>query len=253
MGASTIESLARVLLVREADPACPPVVEVQAGGGERSFFFCHGDFNGGGVYCVPLARHLDPEQPFHAVHPHGLSTNEVPATIEEMARDRLRIIRTIQPHGPYALGGHCNGGLVAYEAAQQLVREGERVDFLVMVAPPPGVRVESAEAATLPGDTWKPDPRGPVDMTGLVPEQRRACLIFAYRDLCARYVMRPFPGKFVIVLPIDSMDAYGSPERWRRLAGPANVHLVPGGHLTILSGRFLPGLAAVLRDSRAAP
>ena len=38
-----------------------------------------------------------------------------PVSYEAMAEQHLQTIRSIQPHGPYMLGGECNGGLVAYE------------------------------------------------------------------------------------------------------------------------------------------
>ena len=37
-------------------------------------------------------------------------------------------MRAIRPHGPYVLGGHCYGGIVALEMARQLRAAGERVD-----------------------------------------------------------------------------------------------------------------------------
>jgi hypothetical protein len=46
----TIEHLALVLLAEpEVLPEEPPLVQVQAGGGHRPFFFLHGDFLGGGL------------------------------------------------------------------------------------------------------------------------------------------------------------------------------------------------------------
>ena len=40
-----------------------------------------------------------------------------------------------QPRGPYLLGGHCNGALVAFETARLLVKAGHTVDLLVMIDP----------------------------------------------------------------------------------------------------------------------
>jgi thioesterase domain-containing protein len=44
-------------------------------------------------------------------------------------------MRGVQPHGPYRLGGFCNGGLLAYEMACQLERDGEQVSFLGLINP----------------------------------------------------------------------------------------------------------------------
>jgi thioesterase domain-containing protein len=50
-----------------------------------------------------------------------------------MAANYVTEIRRVQPHGPYFLAGHSFGGLVSFEMAQQLVREGERVSFLGLI------------------------------------------------------------------------------------------------------------------------
>jgi hypothetical protein len=50
-----------------------------------------------------------------------------------MAADYITEIRRVQPHGPYFLAGHSFGGLVSFEIAQQLVREGDRVSFLGLI------------------------------------------------------------------------------------------------------------------------
>ena len=50
-----------------------------------------------------------------------------------MAADYATEIRRVQPHGPYFIAAHSFGGLVGFEIAQQLVREGERVSFLGLI------------------------------------------------------------------------------------------------------------------------
>jgi len=52
-----------------------------------------------------------------------------------MATAHLEAMRTVQPKGPYLLGGFCNGGLIAYEMARQLYAQGERVDLLALIDP----------------------------------------------------------------------------------------------------------------------
>jgi thioesterase domain-containing protein len=42
-------------------------------------------------------------------------------------------LRRFQPEGPYALGGYCFGGNVAYEMARQLDQQGQRVNLLVLL------------------------------------------------------------------------------------------------------------------------
>jgi amino acid adenylation domain-containing protein len=109
------------------------MVPVQTGGSLAPFFFLHGDFVEGGLYCINMARQIGPERPFYAIDPHGVH-DVPPQTIEEMAAARLELVRQVRPHGPYVLGGFCNGGLVAFEMARQLEAAGERVSSLILLS-----------------------------------------------------------------------------------------------------------------------
>ncbi len=130
----TIAEIA-VLLLREQERGATelPYVAIHPQGTRRPVFFLHGDFVGGGFFCKTLAQEIGADRPFYAVHPHGLHGDTPPTSIEAMANDRLRAIRAIQPHGPYLLGGYCNGALVAYEMARMLEAEGEEVSALLML------------------------------------------------------------------------------------------------------------------------
>lgn len=129
----TVEGVARALKHRRDGDAPDRLLPVRTGGSKRPLFFLHGDYNGGGFYCVNLAHYLDPERPFYALHPHGLDGRAVPPTIEAMAADHVATMRGVQPEGPYLLGGYCNGGLIAFEMARQLRERGERVEELIVL------------------------------------------------------------------------------------------------------------------------
>jgi amino acid adenylation domain-containing protein len=130
---ATIEHLAQTLLHQDAPQRYAPVIEIQRGNGRLPFFYLHGDFNGGGLYCLSLARHLGVEQPFYALQPHGLDGRPALSSIEAMADHHLKSLREVQPRGPYILGGHCNGGLIAFEMARRLEAAGERVALLALI------------------------------------------------------------------------------------------------------------------------
>ncbi len=112
-----------------------PIVAVQAAGSKRPFFFLHGDWLRGAFFCFPLSYNLGADQPFYILHPYKLADLETLPTIEAMAAEHLSVIRTIQPEGPYLLGGFCNGALLAHEMALQLNAQGQKVDLLVMMDP----------------------------------------------------------------------------------------------------------------------
>jgi thioesterase domain-containing protein/acyl carrier protein len=131
--AATVRQLAEHL---RRPGALEEKVFVRLGGRQgRVLHFFHGDFVFGGIALKSLVEVAGPGQPIVAIAPHGLDGEPVPATIEAMAADRIAAIREAQPQGPYLLGGHCNGALVAFEAARLLTAGGERVELVLMIDP----------------------------------------------------------------------------------------------------------------------
>jgi thioesterase domain-containing protein len=111
-------------------------VEIQPHGSRVPMFWLHtlGGGGGGGLFAYrKVAELLGPEQPSY-----GLVTPPEPfARIEDMAAHYIREIRTLQPDGPYHLGGYCFGGVVAFEMARQLEQQGLRVGLLAAIELPP--------------------------------------------------------------------------------------------------------------------
>ncbi len=117
----------------EEDSPRERVMEIQVGGSKRPFFFLHGHWKGTPDFCFSLARELGSDQPFYALEPYQFDGLPVPPTVETMAVAHIKSMRSVQPEGPYLLGGWCNGGLVAYEMARQLHAAGQAVDLLVLM------------------------------------------------------------------------------------------------------------------------
>ncbi len=132
-GDVTIERFA-ALAAADSPDLKAPVVPIRKGGGRLPLFFLHGDYLSGGIYCRELVRHLNRDQPVLALTPIGFDGRPIPSSYEAMAEQHLQTIRDIQPHGPYILGGECNGGLVAYEIARLLEAQGEQVRLLMMLS-----------------------------------------------------------------------------------------------------------------------
>ncbi len=132
LAGTTIEYLADAIRL-EATELLAAIVPIQLGNGGRPFFFLHGDYWSGGFYCTALARHIGRDQPFYALPPCGLNGEPVPPSYTAMAKKHVEAIRTVQPEGPYQLGGLCNGGLVAYEIARLLEQSNQKVEILVLV------------------------------------------------------------------------------------------------------------------------
>ena len=131
--APTIKALARVVEGKGGGPTWSSLVPVQALGSRRPFFCVHA-IGGNVVGYGPLARELGADQPFYALQSRGLDGAQAPhERVEDMAAHYLAEIRSVQPRGPYALGGSSSGGIIALEMAQQLRAAGERVDALILL------------------------------------------------------------------------------------------------------------------------
>jgi thioesterase domain-containing protein/acyl carrier protein len=97
-------------------------------------FFCFPGAHGTAFYLVSLAREVGSARPFYGLHTPGYDRTEKPLrAVPPLAARQLEQIRRFQPYGPYLLGGHSFGGIVAYEIARQLREEGEVVTRVVML------------------------------------------------------------------------------------------------------------------------
>jgi aspartate racemase len=101
--------------------------------GERQPFFCVHGVGGGVLGYRDLVHALGDDQPFYGFQAIGQDDPEIcDPSIEIMASRYIDSMRSLQPHGPYRLGGYCFGGVVAYEMACQLERQGEQVSLLAL-------------------------------------------------------------------------------------------------------------------------
>jgi non-ribosomal peptide synthetase component F/thioesterase domain-containing protein len=270
----TLGGLAERLRSTDLSRFRAPVVTLNAGGSRPPLFAFHGVLTGGGFYCLTLARRLGTDQPVHAVHPCDGQAQPLPETIEAMVDIHLRVVRDLQPRGPYRFFGYCNGGLVAYEAARRLRSEGESVDLLAVVGPPPTPVFSAlvALAATLGRrrPAWlEPLARARALAYALtmLPRGRRApfvlrklisrpgaaplpielhrrepmsdavvALMERYYRVIMRYFPRPYPGRVIVFVPVDEplRVAHDPTQGWGRLARAVDVVPVPGDHHTVV-------------------
>ncbi|MEZ4867758.1 MAG: HAD-IIIC family phosphatase [Caldilineaceae bacterium] len=113
-----------------------PLVTLQPEGNLPPFFCVH-PIGGHALGYLHLAQQLDAERPFIALQAVGLDGQQAPlASIEAMAAAYLKAIQTVQPTGPYYLGGWSFGGMVAFEMAQQLQRAGQEIALLALIDTP---------------------------------------------------------------------------------------------------------------------
>ncbi|HME13722.1 MAG TPA: thioesterase domain-containing protein [Candidatus Acidoferrum sp.] len=114
------------------------LVAVQPRGARPPLFFIH-THDGTITYCRKFPKHLGADQPVYGLQAQALAGHPPHRSIEEMASQYIREMRRVHRDGPYHLFGYCSGGLIAFEVAQQLLRDGHCVGLLGMFnTPAPG-------------------------------------------------------------------------------------------------------------------
>ena len=149
--APTVESLAALL--RRGDTGqrkWTSLVSIQPLGSRSPLFCVHG---GAGTVLLfnSLAQHLAPERPVFGLQARGLYGRDLPhKDVQQMAAHYVKEMRSVQPHGPYLVGGWCFGGMIAYEMAQQLQCLGEKIDLLVMFNAPSSPEHYAIKGSSVP-------------------------------------------------------------------------------------------------------
>ena len=132
---ATIERLAAFLRQEGGSHLLTPLVALQPRGSKKPFFCVHP--GSGNVFSYrSLAEHLGQDQPFYglqdvSIHEGSSVVPDIP--ISEMAASYVEAVQSVQPEGPYLLGGYSFGGIVAFEMAQQLLQQGHGVALLAIL------------------------------------------------------------------------------------------------------------------------
>jgi amino acid adenylation domain-containing protein len=264
---ATVEHLAGVL----RQPATPgpqsSLVPIQPGGSKRPLFLVHPA--GGHVFpYIHLAQFLGPDQPCYGLQARGLEDGQDPHTrIEDMAAWYIQALQTVQPTGPYLLGGWSMGGVVAFEMAQQLHAQGQRVALLALLdgripTPDETFPEEDAEAivlveryfgisfgpmeslAELPKDQQLAFMLEQAKSAGLVPaeldvSQARRFVDLLRSDLRAtqNYGLHLYPGRITFFKASETLEGASADPTlgWSDWAsGGVEVHVVPGNHANLM-------------------
>ncbi|KAK6613458.1 polyketide synthase [Botrytis cinerea] len=161
--------------------------------------------------------------------------DEYTLSIHEMADIFITAIRTIQPHGPYLIGGWSAGGIYAYEIAHRLAMVGETITGLVIIdtrinvsVPIADVTMEFIERFGI----FTGVGRGNL-LSGLSLQQKQH-LTSTVRALC-KYDAVPFPAgraprKTHIIWASKGLNDSANPEeRDDRITGKAAMRPGSGG------------------------
>jgi thioesterase domain-containing protein len=199
-----------------------------------------------------------------------------------MARVYVEAIQTVQPTGPYRLGGWSFGGAIAYQMACLLRSGGTSVELVAMLdtAAPLELATAPDRADVLP--LFATDLAGLFgagadalitadELRGLTPDQQenavlrrleragglpaevsgqlRERLRVFVANLSAGAVWRPptYDGPVVLLTTGDRSAAVSRVDAWRRVA-PVETATVPGDHYSMLRMPAVAALAQALQE-----
>lgn len=238
----TLRAFARRLQGRTRTPRSALVTLRPSG--TQDALFCVAGGGGLGIAFQPLASRIEADRPVYALQSPVIESRGLPeVSVRQMARRHIRVMRSVQPHGPYHLAGHSFGGIVAVEMAHQLQDAGEQVTHLVTL------------------DSFPPDPKqhpplNPSLMRGLrmvasvfwTATRNTSGGIGSYRFweqsrwLGHRYHARPWGGR-ALVLVADSPQSAERSAWAGSLTGDWSMVQLGGDHITMLRQPFVDEVA----------
>jgi thioesterase domain-containing protein len=263
---------------QDVEGAAGPLVPIEPAGSGPPFFCVHA-VGGSAVPYVPLARLLSGERPFYGLEALGLRGEPPMELLPAMAERYLAALRSVQPTGPYHLGGWSIGGAIAFEMACQLRDRGEQVASLLMLdtAVPPGLEEVPDRAALLTDfaadlaglQAKRPAPLDRRELAGLPHEEQvsvvirtaeeaglipldvraeihtRIRLFIANATAALRYRPRRFDGPVTVLRAAEASE--DQTLGWDGLAARVVRQVVPGTHYSMLQPPHVAALAAALR------
>jgi amino acid adenylation domain-containing protein len=265
---ATVEHLASILRDHSSPNTLSSLVPLQTEGTRQPLFLVHPA--GGHVFpFVALVQHLGTDQPCYGLQARGVEEGQSPhACIEEMAACYIDAIRSVQAEGPYLLGGWSMGGEIAFEMAQQLRAQHQRVALLALLdtrVPSPDDDADENLEATLLADvvryfglspalsaSFKSLPSDELlalmleqgKSAGLLPADIEASQARHLLDLCKsdfrasrNYKLHRYPGRITLFKASEDLSGTTSDPTlgWSDWAdGGVDVRLVPGNHANMV-------------------
>jgi len=127
--APTIGQLAKRLHEKNDGTAWYALEVIQPHGTRPPFFFLCPT-----KYVRSLAKVLGPQQPVYKLNILGLQRlNKTIPSLDVVAKRYIQEIQTVQPTGPYYVGGYCGQAKMAFALTKQLQAQGHKVAFFALV------------------------------------------------------------------------------------------------------------------------
>ncbi|AUB36524.1 Glutamate-1-semialdehyde aminotransferase [Nostoc flagelliforme CCNUN1] len=251
----TIEQLAIILRQLEFSPSLSCLVPIKPNGSKPPLFLCQG-FS---LY-QSLVPYLDSERPVYALISRDGQGMPVRFNgIEELASRYINEIKTLQPEGPYFLGGHSFGGVIAFEMAQQLSAQGQQIALLALFdSYVPGTMKKMSMSKRLSYNLKQFLKMGPAYLLKLCIERlsqkygnlalknqfirtknlqylvSQAAYFKLVEEYATKYIPQVYLGRITLLMASDRRFQDEPELGWTKLAGGGlEIHEIPGDHLSI--------------------
>jgi amino acid adenylation domain-containing protein len=130
---ATVEHLAQIMYKGSAYLPPYSLVGLQTKGSKPPLILVHPASGNVRAY-LRMISFMKEDQPVYAFEESYLSDQWKPCdNVVELAERYLVLLREFQPQGPYYLGGWSFGGVIAFEMARRLERQGQTVALLAMI------------------------------------------------------------------------------------------------------------------------
>jgi thioesterase domain-containing protein len=175
----------------------------------------------------------------------------------------LEEMKKIQPVGPYYIGGHCFGAVVAFQLASELHARGERIAYLGMMDPPAPAGIHPPNHSAMDRYLYYMYSlleRNPLDIPGYIARGLRNRRTLREQRLVGQdpaMVFKSFvPSKIDVAIEMflakDSFYRY-RPERdprlaWKKWCSGLVIHETAGDHITFCRFPAVQELANLLSD-----
>lgn len=245
--APTVSAFAKLVQSKQPTSVLKNLAALQPEGSRMAFFCVHGDEAN-----HHIMRHLGKDQPYYAFFHQG--ENGAPFEhhgVEGIAKHYVSELLSVQPEGPFLLGGYSFGGIVAYEMAQQLTAAGHEVPLLAMFdMPAPEVFNENMKLEEKLHEPFKRVVMRHLVEKALAKGRIRSHrlqhfhIIDNYNRAIQAYHPRPYNGPVTV---FKAEATAGTDDMgWAKLVtGHLDVHVLPGDHYSLIKD---PGAARLVRE-----
>ena len=276
----TIAQLVDILTRENQEQDRSTILPIKSGGSRPPFFVVSPGVDNALIFRF-LGSYLDQDQPLYALRrKQRTGSGDFPDSIEGIVESNLQDLLRHQPQGPYYLGGYSFGTYLAFELAQQLIRQGHEIGMLAFFDGPPrpgwwGVLSTLKERASyvayvLRNGEGKLHQRFHENFRTWLRNRllnARAVVLGAYwrkkgdapkrlhlarlplmagKKAMKKYRPAPYPG--TITFFQTEIYKYVPEKQWRKVAAGMKVHQVQGTHHTLLHEPHVAGLAELFNQ-----